>query len=226
MALLDVADVTQGVATLMDDPSQSEIDQDYVLPFLNLRWANLIVNLAMLGLQYAEEQAILSIPAGTTSLTNFMTAGQPLASLMSPVDMQWKLKGAPDEQYDDVDPVRELDDLPPSPTIQQYAFKGGSIFITPSSVDTVLRVNYKAMSTRLVDPTDDMIRGVGDIIAFRTAELMLAVRGNPLKVDMKTYGDDALEDFCAMSVLRDQSNFNVIPPTHPRTYRGGFVAHV
>lgn len=47
---------------------------------------------------------------------------------------------------------------------------------------TALRVNYKAMSTTLVDPTDEMISGVGDIIAFRTAELIYTIRGNQLKV--------------------------------------------
>ena len=218
MALLNVGDVVASVAALLDDPGQDDIDIDYVIPFLNLRWSNLIVNLAMLGLQYAEEVAIFQIPAGTVSLTKYMLAGQPLASLMEPVSIDWKPVGDDDTEYDPADAVREVDDFPQGiPGIEEYSFQGGTIVLSPSSIDVTARVRFKAMSTNLVDPTDNMIRGVGDIIAYRVAELICAIRGNQaLKVDMRTYGDTALDDFISMSVMRDQANLYTIPPTHRR----------
>ena len=216
MALLNVGDVVQGVATLLDDPGQTDIDADYVIPFLNLRWANLIVNLVMLGLQYSDEVAVFDIPANTLSLTNYMLAGQPLASMMQPQSIDWKPVGAPDMQYTPADSKRVVDDFPDGTQgIQQYAFSGGTVFVSPSDIPVTARVRFKAMSTTLVDPEENMIRGVGDIIAFRTAELIYSIRGNQaLKVDMKTYGDTALDDFISMGVLRSQSTFYEIPPTH------------
>jgi hypothetical protein len=221
MALLSVGDVVQGVATLMDDPSQSEIDQDYVIPFLNLRWANLIVNLAMLGLQYSEEVVVVTIPAGTVSLTNLMLPGGALASLMQPISIDWKLVGSDDITYDDADRVTELDDFPGGTIgIPQFSWQGGTILVVPSQQDVVARIRFNAMSTTLVDPNDGMIRGVGDILSFRTAELICAIRGNPLKVDMKTYGDDALNDFIAMNIMGSQSIVTTIPSTHRRNGNG------
>jgi hypothetical protein len=223
MALLNVGDVVASVAALLDDPGQTNIDQDYVIPFINLRWANLIVNLSMLGLQYSEETAIINLPAGATNLTQYMASGQPLASLMMPLGIDWKLQGDPDTEYEPADSVRELDDLPPDSTgIPQYAWQGGTVLISTSSVPVTIRIRFNAMSTTLVDPTDTMIRGVGDIIAYRAAELLAAVRGMPaLKADMRLYGDTALDDFITAGVLRSQSQFYQIPPTHRRNNRSG-----
>lgn len=229
MALLNVGDVVQGVATLLDDPSQSEFDKDYVVPFLNLRWANLIVNLAALGLQYSEEMVIVEIPPGTVSLTNMMLPGGVLASLMEPIGIDWKLVGSDDTTYTPANAVSELDDYEQgSIGILEYSWQGGTILTVPSAQPITARIRFNAMSTTLVDPTDNMIRGVGDIIAFRTAELIYAVRGNPLKVDMKTYGDTALDDFISMSVMRSQTIATEVPATHRRfgNGRARYVAQV
>lgn len=228
MALLDVGSVVASVAALLDDPSQSSIDQDYVIPFLNLRWANLVVNLAMLGLQFSEEEVIFLLPAGSLTLAPYMANGQPLASMMEPVSIDWKNVGADDTLYYPSEPVRELDDQPQgSQGVLQYSFKGGTVLLTPSSIDQTIRVRFKAMSTTLVDPTDNMIRGVGDIIAFRTAELIYAIRGNVnLQKTMQAYGDTALDDFITLGVLRDQANFYQIQPTHRRGIERPYVAMV
>jgi hypothetical protein len=228
MALLNVGDVVQSVATLMDDPSQSAFDKDYVIPFLNLRWANLIVNLAMLGLQYSEEMAVVTVPAGTVSLTNMMLSGGVLASLMSPIGIDWKLVGSDDSTYAHSNAVTELEDLAQGTVgLLQYSWQGGTILTTPSAQDVVMRIRFNAMSTTLVDPTDNMIRGVGDIISFRTAELIYGIRGNAVqKVDMKNFGDDALNDFIALSIMTSQAIRTSIPSTHRRNGNGGnrFVA--
>lgn len=222
MSLLNVGDVVQAVATLLDDPSQSEIDQDYVLPFLNLRWQNLVVNLVMLGLQYTEEQACIDLPAGTRTLTAYMGTGQPLASLMQPKHLQWKPQGADDTEFEDVQLVNELDDYPPGQnTLEQYAWQGGTIKLSRCDIAVTLRVDFQAMSVTLVDPTDNMVRGVTDIIAYRTAELIYVIRGNAnLVAAMQRYGDTALEDFCSMSVMRSSGQPTFFPAAHRRGTSG------
>jgi hypothetical protein len=224
MALLDVADVVQAVATLMDDPGQTSIDIDYVLPFLNLKFNDVSMKLAMLGLQYGEEEACFTIPAGTENLSNFMLQGQPLASLMVPISIDWKEVGEADEEYTPVDSVRELDDLPTAAGgsattgIAEYSWQGGTILITPPGSDVTGRVRFKSLSATEVDAVDNLIRGAGNVIAYFTTALIYAIRGNPLKVDMKAQGDEALDDFLAMSNMRDQTTFYQIQPTHKRRY--------
>jgi hypothetical protein len=218
MALLNAGDVVQSTATLLDDPSQSTFDMDYIVPFLNLNWDSLVVTLAMLGLQYTEEEAIVQINAGTTSLSSLLISGGPLAALMEPKRMDWKLVGDDDTMYTPVEMVEELDDYPQGTIgVEEFSWKGGNLFLTPSAQPVVLRIRYTAMSVTLVDPTDNMIRGAGHILAFYTAGLIWDIRGNArLATSMTTRGDNALEDFCAMSTMRSQTKLTTIPAAHRR----------
>lgn len=222
MALLNVADVVQGVAVLLDDPGQTSIDQDYVIPFLNLRWASLTTKLSMLGLQYSEEVVAISVPAGTASLANFMIAGQPLAALMEPISVDWKLVGTEDDTFTPSNASAELSDYADGVEgIPQYSWQGGTLLVVPSSIDVVARVRFNAMATTLTDATDNMIRGVGEILAFRTAELIYAIRGNPaMQKTMKDFGDDSLDDFLSMSVMRGQTILLHVPSSHRRSGSG------
>lgn len=222
MPLLNVGDVVSGVAALLDDPSQTEIDKDYVIPFINLRWSNLIVNLAMLGLQYSEEMVVTDIPANTVSLSSLMLAGGVLQSLMEPIGIEWKLVGADDTTYAPAAQKLELDDFPQGTVgIQQYSWQGGTILTVPSAQPVTARIKFNAMSTTLVDPTDGMIRGVGDILAYRVAEVIYPIRGNaPMGAQCKAWGDAALDDFIAMSVMRSQTIAQSIPSTHRRNGNG------
>ncbi len=100
MALLNVGDVVQQVATLMDDPAQTVYSEDYVVPMLNARWSDLTIGLVALGLQFQEVSAELSgVPAQTSILTSYTAAGQPLAAMMSPIAVEWKQAGASAVEY-------------------------------------------------------------------------------------------------------------------------------
>lgn len=224
MALMDVADVVQMVATLLDDPGQTTFDADYVVPFINVRWNNMAVNLAMLGLQYSEQVVVFDLPANTLTLAAYMATGQPLASMMQPKSLEWKLVGAPDTEYQPIGSVNELDDVPPgSEGIDEYSWQGGTCQLNPSSVAVTLRVRFMAMSTTLVDPTDQMVRGVGDVLSYRVAELIYSILGNDkLSAKMQQLGSDALEDFNTLSTMRLQSQPIYFPPVHRR--RGRFFA--
>ena len=214
------------VAALLDDPGQSDIDIDYVLPFLNLRWSNIVVNMVMLGLQYSEEVAEITVPAGTATLSDFMATGEPLNSLMKPKSIDWKPVGAPDTQYVPSNQVNELDDVDGSSQgLIEYSWQGGTVQVTPSAIDVIARVRFLAMSTQLVDPTDEMVKGIGDIVAYRVGEIIAGVRGNAsLKVDCRLWGDEALDDFLAMSNLQSQAVLTKIPATHQRGRFPRFVA--
>ncbi len=223
MPCIVTGEVIQDVATLLDDPGQTSIDADYVLPFMNLRYKDIVRNMAMLGLQYTEEQAIFTVPAGTQTLSSFMLPGGPLESLMQPIPgdaLDWKLPGQDDTNYDSADRVAELDDQPQGTQgLLQFSWQGGTIYVTPSSVDTVARVRFNSLSTSFVDPADGMVRGIEDIVAFYTAEIIFAIRGNPtMQANCKAWGEDAIDSFLAMSVMNTQGDFKRVPAVHPRRF--------
>lgn len=223
--LWNVDDVVRRTAVLMDDPAQSAFDKDYVIPFLNQRWDDLSTELSMLGLDYQEVRTVISpVAAGTCNLDDYMCDQKQLASLMLPKLIEWKQVGQDDTYYQDARDVDRLDDFPDGVIgIPEYKWAGGTIQLVPSSVDVTMRVTFDAMSCTLVDPTDKTIRGVTNILAYKTAQLIYDIRGNDaLAKKMGLYGDDALDTFERAAVMRDQDKLRRTPPMHPKVSIAGF----
>jgi hypothetical protein len=165
------------------------------------------------------------------TLSSFMLPGGPLESLMQPIPgeaVEWKLPGQDDTYFDAADRMDELDDFPPGTQgVLQFAWEGGTIRVTPSSVPVILRVRFNALSTNLVDPSDGMVRGIEDIVAFFTAEIIWSIRGNPqMQANCKQWGADALDDFLAMSVMNTQGTFDRVPAVHRRFITGAQMPNV
>jgi hypothetical protein len=223
--LWNVDDVVRRTAVLMDDPAMTEFDKDYTIPFLNQRWDDISTELSMLGLDYQEVTAIIAdLPPNTTDLSAYMQDNQPLMSMMLPRRIQWKPIGTDDTEYQDAVMVEDLDDFPPGVIgIPQWAWTGGNVLLVPSSVDVTLRVRFDAMSATLVDPEDQTIRGVTNILAYKTAELIYSIRGNDaLSKKMADLGLESLDNFERAAVMRDQAKLRRVPPMHPKLTIPGF----
>lgn len=217
--LWNVDEVCRRTATLMDDPAMTEFDKDYLIPFLNINWEDLANKLSMVGLDYQEVRVVIAgFQSGTANFDDFMGDGQPLAALMLPKRVEWKPAGDPDTSYEVLRDVDDLDDVPDGTIgMIEWHWGGGSLQVTPSSADVDVRVTFLAMSTNLVDPNDNMVRGCTNVIAYATASLIYTIRGNdPLALKMENRSEDALETFERAAVMRDQAKSSRMPPQHPR----------
>lgn len=209
--LVDLDDIAKRTAALLDDPSQSDFDRDYLLPFINQRWDSLNVTLMMLGLKYTEQIVVLNpnnagLPANTTNLSVYQAAGQALASLMLPKKVEWKLVGDPDTAYKEAAKMDVMPDLDPTTQgISAWVWRNSTLYISPSSIAIVVRVTFEAMSTTLVDPTDNVYRGTMHIIALRVAELVWFIRGNKdMSIKMQQDAQAAEDDFEVLCVMSNQ----------------------
>jgi hypothetical protein len=172
--LLKAGDVCSRVATLMDDPGQTVFDEAYVKPFLNQVWDDCSVELLALGMDYQEDVQVLNpVAALTTDLSTFQAAGQPLETMIVPTFMEWKIVGDDDINYVEVPKRSRVPDVGAGTRgIAGYEWRKNVVYISPSAVDTVVRVRFKAYSVDFADPTDSIMAGASNILAYATAELI------------------------------------------------------
>jgi len=146
-----------------------------------------------------------AIPIGTTSLQNWQaermanddgtTSTGPLYLLNSPIEIEWKVQGQPDNYYTPANgPLGKLPNISPSapltPYTLQWEWREGIVFLTPLNYPVDLRVRGLFPMTPLVQDKDNL--GVHPRMYVATALATAAVigkeRNNPTWI---TYGDDA-----------------------------------
>lgn len=172
--LLKVGEICQRVAHLADDPGQTTFDQDFVRPFLNQCADDMALELAALGMSYAEVVSVINPVAATTAnLSAYQATGQPLESMVVPVYLEWKRVGDDDTRYIEIPQLaRVLDVNAATQGNASYEWRNGVIYISPSSIATVIRVRFRAYSLDYVDPASKVTIGASNVIAYKTLELV------------------------------------------------------
>ena len=206
--LLNVGSIAKRAAALLDDPAASTFDKDYLLPFINQAWDDLAISLQALGLDYQEVVTTVAVPANTTDLSAFQADGQALESLLLPVKIEWKRAADEDIAYKLVDSVAELPDVVQGTEGHRaWEWRTSKIFITPSAIDTIVRIRFKAFSLDFQDPIEGFIIGVGNVLAYKVAELVSSptVQNNAGGVMyFAQKGREAMDNFEVLCVKQKQ----------------------
>lgn len=91
MQLLDIA---ARVRAKVDDPDATYCNDDYVLTFAQDAYEFIQTKLSLVDTNFDEQIVMLgAVPAGTPDLNGFMAAGQPLAYMLQPRMIRWRLPG-------------------------------------------------------------------------------------------------------------------------------------
>lgn len=225
--LQNVKDVLKRVAALLDDPSQSTFTSAYLMPFVDQEYDEMDVELERAGMQYIESIAEIPIPAGTTDLVAFLADGKPLASMKFPKYLKWKLASQTEEYYKPCAKVEELDEVNAANVpVSQWRFAQGSIQITPSALDTVVKVYFDTISTNIYDPNQNVIRGTAHILAPRVGASVCAAGGDLTKRQawLETKWKRNWNAFLVVLVQQNQQKNISNPPIHGRRGRQGPTA--
>lgn len=176
MALLTMQNVNDRAATLLDDSTHSRFSSAYLRNHIDQQNEMMLISLASMGVQQQEATAIFNLGAGISDLTPFFQVGQPLQSFLRPKQIMWKLQGQPDTSYANCWPVDELNDVDPSNLgCQQYTWIGGVLQVTPSGVPVTLRVRYLALSAAITDPNQQIVLGLGFLLALLVARFVCSL---------------------------------------------------
>jgi hypothetical protein len=203
---MGVQKIIKRIQACMEDPAGKLFTRDYILTFLDMNNEDLFVELAAMGFNYDDRVVVLEgVPANTNDLILYQQADQPLAEMMTPISMEWKPAGAPDEQYRPVLNADKVLDVKDAQDIRSYEWREGRIRISPATIDVDLRMRVQALPEEMNDESDPEIVGLTNVLVYRTASMIWGTRGND--VQEAKWGARALEakdNFQSMLIKREQ----------------------
>lgn len=170
------------VRNLLDDPQGSYLTDDFIGPLVNEVYEDANSQLASTQSSYDIDVVELpEIPPGTPNLGPQRSESDPLARLSAmPERIDWKPAGTDPSYYQLVENFGVLPDLPAQQGIAGWEYRSGWIWLTPSSIAVDLRIRGEFQAKPLVSEDDVLTTHprIGYVVAYGTAALIAAVRGN------------------------------------------------
>lgn len=207
MQLLDIA---ARVRSKVDDADGTYCDDNYVLGFAQDVYEWLEGKLRLIDTNFDEGIVILpAVAAGTPDLNGFMATGQPLATLLQPTMVRWRLPGQDASFFRRADgPLDYIRDIAqPAPQLDSWAWIRYSLKLAKFSTALDLEVTGEFLFDPLT-ATDSQIQInllVNRAFACKIASEVGKARGNDKWVT--TYSadaDEAIEDLQIAMVKGDQ----------------------
>jgi hypothetical protein len=170
------------VRNLLDDPQGSYLTDDFITPLIQEVYDD--ANSQMASTQSSYDVGVIEIPGippGTPNLTAFQAGKGPLCSLVSqPLRIDWKAAGDEPVRYQLIQNYGVLPDLEPQEGVAGWEFRSGVIWLTACSIAVDLRVRGEFGPPALTNDESVLVTHprIGYVVAYGTAALIAAVRGN------------------------------------------------
>lgn len=178
------------VQTLTSDLGQDWATPDYICRHLVIANDDLEPELQMYNLDFDTQVVVLpNVSANTTSLSALQADGQPLAGLILPKTLEWRLVGQNDEQWQGVPYVQKVIDtntgtsLPGNAVTSNYSvvesweWRNGVVYVSPCSQAVDMRIRYQSLPVEVkADSSNQPVRGVTNILCFDTVLSIDTVR--------------------------------------------------
>lgn len=201
MQLLDIA---ARVRAKVDDPDGTYCDDAYVMGFAQDAYEWLYNKLRLVNSDFDEQIVILpAVTAGSPDLKAFQAAGQPLATLVQPRMLRWRLPGQDASFFRRVDgPLDYVRDVGDGiPQLDSWAWINFSINLSKFSVALDIEVSGEFLFDPLTAPDSQIQIGqnVNRCFASKIASEVGKARGNANWISM--YSADADEAFDDLKIV-------------------------
>lgn len=181
---MTVQEIISRVQTELEDAtgeSNSDwTDADYILGKLVTLGDDIAIRLQLLDLNYSTQEIILpNIAANTTDLSAFQAAGQPLAQMLLPKSVEWRIVGQNQQQWQAVKQVDKLIDTDTGtgeanvavtsddPTVESYEWRGGLLKLSPCQVPIDLRIRFVGTAISLNTNSQQQIVGLTNVYVYK-----------------------------------------------------------
>lgn len=184
---------------------------------------------------------VLGVPQGTTSLANYQASQManedgtktngPLYGLVTPICVEWKIGGQPDNCYVEANRTGKLPNISPAtpsgPYQIEWEWRGNIIYMTPVTYTIDIRVRGEFSPPSLVNDTDILAihPRMGTAVAYGTSALIGVERSNANFVTNYTaQAQKILDNISNMLTKGEQGTTTRIGRLHNsnRGWGGGF----
>lgn len=205
--MLLLKDIVGRVQFKLDDPEGTYITTDYVLGFVNDVYEWLFNKLSLTGSQFSEQVIVLpAVAAGTPDLSQFQAVGQPLASLITPSMLRWRLPNLDATYFRKAEgPLDAPRDLPPNlPGLDSWAFVHYVIKLSQFSTALDIEVTGTFLFDALTEPDDSVqiAMNANRVFSCKLASEVAKGRGNPTWVTQYSADADEAFDDLAIGITR------------------------
>ena len=206
---MNLAEVKSRVRSLVDDPDGTYATDGFLAPLINQKYEEIYNRMLSTGAEFERRVVELSnIPALTSDLSAYNLPGQELELMLQPLLLEWKQTGLDPTSYRAAALVDHVKDVVPGQTLDDWEFRSGVIYITPTSIAVDIRIRGDFLFAPLTAETDAIAaaKNLGHAVAYGTASLIGTVRGNPAW--MQAYAilqDNAVDDVMQYLARKDQA---------------------
>ena len=170
------------VRNLLDDPQGSYLTDDFITPLISEVYDD--ANSQMASTQSSYDVALVEVAGitpGTPNLSAYQTGTGLLGRLVAqPLRIDWKPAGDDPSYYQLVANYGALPDLEPQQRMAGWEFRGNVIWLSACSIAVDLRVRGEFGPAALTCDDSMLVTHprIGYVVAYGTAALIAAVRGN------------------------------------------------
>jgi hypothetical protein len=205
---MQVGDIIRRVAAKCDDQEQTYLTSDYIMGFMQDTMEWIFGKLRLTASEFDEQIVVLpGVNAGLPNLDSYQADGQPLAMLVQPRMIRWKLAGQPITNWcrgdGPLDFVRDIQNG--IAALDSWAWIKYSIKLSNYSVSLDLEVSGDFLFDPLVDEQSQIQISIAANRAFscQIAAEVGKARGNDKWVT--TYSADALDALEDLSIAMTQA---------------------
>ena len=197
---LIITRVQTEIGNATGEPDSDWTDADYILAKLATLSDDIANRLELLDLNYATVEVILpAVPANTVDLSAFQASGQPLAMMILPKSIEWRLVGESEEDWSfapQVDKVIDTDTgtgISPAvvasddPTLESWEYRAGILKTSPSMEILDLRVRFVAAAISLTNNSQAQVAGLTNAYVYMACQHILEERASGVTVLSGTY---------------------------------------
>jgi hypothetical protein len=200
---MDVNQISATVRSLVEDPNGDYADAAYLQEPLTLCYIELANRLRLCNPDFDEFTVELpNVVAGTPDLSAFQATGQPLAFLIEPIRIEWKLPGQDATYYQPAEKLSKIRDIlaPGISAVDCWTWTHLTIFLSRFNVNIDIRVTGEFMLPPLSQGTDAALIGLNALpaMAYSIATVIAMKRGNQQWVT--NYGMKADENFDTLNI--------------------------
>jgi hypothetical protein len=198
--MLLTRDIIKRMQSKLDDPDGTYLTEDYVMGFVPDVYEWMFNKISLFTNKFDEEQIVLpAVPAGTRTLDAFQLEGQPLAMLVTPTMLRWRLPGLDDTYWRKVDgPLDYPRDVAQGmESLDSWAWNRYSVKLSNFSTALDIEVTGSFLFDPLTSGDDPVQIAMNANRCFSTrlsAEVAAAREMWKLSEKYEAWADDALDD--------------------------------
>lgn len=206
---MQLGDICRRVQAKCDDLDATYVTDDYVLAFANEAYEWIYGKLRLTDADFDEQVVILpAVLAGIPNLDSFQVTGGPLASLVQPRMVRWKLAGTPVTNWQRADgPLDFIRDIQPGiATLDSWAWLRYSLKLSNFNAALDLEVSGNFLFDPLTDDSSNVQMSIAAnrVFACQIASEIGKARGNDKWV--KTYAADAIDALDDLSIAMTKAD--------------------